>query len=123
MPPTISLTVGTDPPLLLPAEFEVLEPPPQAVRLRAIAPAAAMLVINRFFIVAEFPFLVESPCCGGMTGKSSDDLRLPQMAGASERLGGRHFRRLCSRRLMRNSAPSVITAMITMQANTVFGSK
>ncbi|MGZ4507501.1 MAG: hypothetical protein ACXVX8_11290 [Blastococcus sp.] len=47
--------MGVDEPPLL-AEFEAPELPPQAVRLRAIAPAAATLKITRLFIVLVFPF-------------------------------------------------------------------
>jgi hypothetical protein len=57
MPPTMILTVGVaDAPV--PAEAEVPELPPHAVRLRAIAPAAATHESARLFI-AVFPFLVE----------------------------------------------------------------
>src|SRR6476620_5487944 len=122
MPPTMILTVGVEeePPLL--AEVEPPELPPHAVRVRAIAPAAATLKSARLFMV-DRSFSGVIAVSRELCEKWSAELRLHQMAGASERLGGRHFRSRCSRRLMRNSAPRVTTAMITMQAKTVFGSK
>src|SRR5690348_602642 len=122
MPPTMILTVGVDEALPLLAEFAVPELPPHAVRVRAMAPAAATLRIVFLFIVPVFLSRNDRDARGRL-GEWSADLRLHQMAGASERLGGRHLRRRCSRRLMKNSAPRVTTAMITMHAKTVFGSK
>src|SRR3954452_3041503 len=129
MPPTIIFTVGIElvsaaalPPAELPpaAGVELL---PQAARLRATAPAAATAKIGRFIIIVLRILLFVPNGTWVLIGVlRGGKLHPDQIAWASERFGGRHLRILCSSRLISDSAKSVTTAMITMQAKTVFGS-
>src|SRR5690242_4323763 len=108
MPPTMIDTVGapdaaSDEPLAPPLLEHAVVP---RARARTAAPQTTLLRMGHFLSWSE--------SLDGVSG---------QMTWVSDRRGGRQPSTRFSSNVIRNSAMSLKTAMIVMQAKTVFGSK
>src|SRR5215471_17325610 len=113
MPPTMSFTVGVDEFPELPLEFDLLLEQ-AAADPSARAPIAATVIAR--LSMRGLPFK-------GGQGWGRGDGWPAQLPADSEWLGGRQDRTRFSSRVSRNSAISVITAMIAIPAKTVFWSR